>query len=117
MNFHGDESLDRQVVERLRADGHTVDYVAEDEPGISDDEVLERANQQGAILLTADKDFGEREFRLRRVNAGVVLLRLAGVPPERKAEIVSAVVARHGPEFDKTFTVVTPGPIRIRRRS
>jgi hypothetical protein len=50
------------------------------------------------------------------VHAGVVLLRLFGLSPERKAEIVSAAFVRHGLEFRDAFTVVTPGPIRIRRR-
>lgn len=67
MNFVADENLDKQIVERLRQDGHTVWHVAEMEPGISDDVVLELANREVALLLTADKDFGELVFRLRRV--------------------------------------------------
>ena len=50
-----DESVDRQVVDRLREDGHTVSYVAEMDPGISDDDVLSLANEKEAVLLTADK--------------------------------------------------------------
>ena len=33
MNFLADESLERQIVERLRQDGHSVQYVAEFSPG------------------------------------------------------------------------------------
>ena len=33
MNCLADESVDRQIVERLRQDGHQVWYVAEMEPG------------------------------------------------------------------------------------
>jgi hypothetical protein len=40
MNLLADEGVERQVVERLRRDGHGVMYVAEMEPGITDDEVL-----------------------------------------------------------------------------
>jgi hypothetical protein len=32
-----DEGVDVQIVERLRQDGHRVSYVAELEPGISDE--------------------------------------------------------------------------------
>ena len=35
---------------------------AEMEPGISDHDVLNLTNQEEAILLTADKDFGELVF-------------------------------------------------------
>lgn len=51
MNLLADESVERQVVERLRRDGHTVLYVAEMEPGITDEQVLERANSAAAVSL------------------------------------------------------------------
>jgi hypothetical protein len=40
VNFLADENIDRQIVERLRKEGHIVQYVAETDAGISDDEVL-----------------------------------------------------------------------------
>jgi hypothetical protein len=58
MNFLVDESVDQQIVERLRQDGHEILYVAEMEPGISDDDVLEVANQHGALLLPRTKISG-----------------------------------------------------------
>ena len=87
MNFLADESVDRRIVDRLRQDGHLVGYVAEMEPGISDDTVLDLANQEATLLLTADKDFGELVFRQRRLMPGIVLIRLAGLSPTRKAAI------------------------------
>ena len=63
MNLLADESLDYQIVYQLRQDGHVVWYVAEMDPGIADDLVLELANRESAVLLTADKDFGELVFR------------------------------------------------------
>jgi hypothetical protein len=35
LNFLADEGVDRQIVDRLRDEGHTVLYVAEMDPGIS----------------------------------------------------------------------------------
>lgn len=75
MNFLADESVDGPIVTRLRQDGHQVEYVAEMQPGISDDRVLVLANQEGSLLITADKDFGELIFRQRRLMPGVVLIR------------------------------------------
>lgn len=74
MNFLADESVDRQIVDHLRRDGHFVRYVAEMAPGISDDAVIQWANQEEALLLTADKDFGELVFCQRRLTPGVVLI-------------------------------------------
>jgi predicted nuclease of predicted toxin-antitoxin system len=115
VNFLADESVDRQIVERLRHDGHLVRYVAEMEPGISDDIVLASANQEAALLLTADKDFGEMVFRQRLHTHGIVLIRLAGLSPSRKAEVVASAVNQHATELPHAFAVIAPGVFRIRR--
>jgi predicted nuclease of predicted toxin-antitoxin system len=117
VNLLADEGVDRQIVERLRQDGHRVWYTAEMEPGISDDAVLDLANREASLLLTADKDFGELVFRQRRSTAGVILVRLAGISPAHKAEMVASAIAAHLAELPQAFTVITPGIIRIRRRS
>ena len=116
MNFLVDESVDRQVVERLRQDGHDIAYVAEMEPGIDDEDVLQAAREYGGLLMTADKDFGELVFRLGRFSRGVVLLRLAGLTPEAKAVVVSSAVTEHSGELSDAFTVLSPGMVRVRPR-
>ena len=73
---------------RLREEGHTVLAIVEMEPSISDEAVLEIANQQGMVLLTGDKDFGELVFRDRQYAFGIVLIRLSGLTAMAKAEIV-----------------------------
>lgn len=109
-----DENVDSEIVERLRKDGHRVWYVAEMEPGISDEAVMELANKEKAVLLTADKDFGELIFRQKRVTQGVILIRLAGLPADKKAGAVAFAVNKHPAEFIKAFSVISPGTIRIR---
>lgn len=115
MNFLSDESVDRQIIDRLRQDGHSVLYVVEMEPGISDDKVLDLANKEAALLLTSDKDFGEMVFRQGRSNQGVVLIRMAGLSQESKSAIVASAIRKHASELTKAFTVIAPKSIRIRR--
>jgi predicted nuclease of predicted toxin-antitoxin system len=114
MNLLADESVDRQIVERLRQDGHVVTYVAEMEPGISDETVLQRANEQEALLLTVDKDFGELTYRQKLIHHGVVLIRLAGLSNQTKADMVARALRERGAEFVNGFSVISPGMIRIR---
>jgi predicted nuclease of predicted toxin-antitoxin system len=116
VNLFADESVDAPVVQRLRQDGHDVLYVAELAPGITDDEVLRDANGRNAILVTADKDFGELVFRQGAIHSGVVLLRLAGLANAIKSEIVAEVCRLRAAELIDSFTVISPGQIRIRRR-
>jgi predicted nuclease of predicted toxin-antitoxin system len=116
MNFVADESVDQPIVERLRAEGHDIWAVVEEERSISDDRVLEVTNQQRRVLITGDKDFGDMVFRDRRFTLGVVLVRLAGLSAALKAQIVATAVREHAQELPENFTVVAPNSIRIRRR-
>lgn len=115
MYLLADENLEQQVVRRLREDGYEVLYVAEMEPGITDEAVLSLANSHGALLLTTDKDFGELVVRQGLTHSGVALLRLAGLSPETKAELVSQVLQDHLEEMQAGFTVIMPSSVRIRR--
>lgn len=118
MNVLADESVDGPVVQRLREDGRQVVYVAEIDSGISDKEILQAANVQSAMLLTADKDFGEMVYRQNLLNsAGIVLIRLAGLTSERKSEIVSRAFRDHEKELPNSFSVISAGRIRVRSHS
>ena len=116
MNVLADESVDEQIVQRLRREGIDVAYVAEMEPGISDELVLNRSNEANAVLLTADKDFGELVFRDNRTARGVVLIRLAGLSAEKKAAIVAGAFTDHATDFPNCFAVISASRVRIRRR-
>jgi len=115
MKLLADESVDRDIVDRLRSDGFEIIYVSEESPSIEDDAVLDRANAESVVLLTGDKDFGELVYRLGRVHTGIVLSRLGGLSAERKAEIVSQAFRTHSADFEGAFSVITPGSIRIRK--
>ncbi|MCI0731880.1 MAG: DUF5615 family PIN-like protein [Chloroflexi bacterium] len=116
MNLLADEGVDRQIVERLRQDGHDVAYIAEIEHSIDDDVILAQANESSALLITADKDFGEMVYRQRLLHGGVILIRLAGLTPATKAGIVAAVIRERELELPDAFSVISPGVVRIRRR-
>ena len=117
MNFLVDESVDKQIVETLRQKGYAVGYIAEMAPGISDDAVIELANKERALLLTADKDFGELVFRLRRLSFGIILIRLSGVPASKKSEIVVSFIVKHLKQLIGKFSVVSATGIRIRHQN
>jgi predicted nuclease of predicted toxin-antitoxin system len=117
MMLLADESVNKQIVDRLRDHGHEIISIAELAPSIKDDDqVLDEANNRHALLLTADKDFGDLVYRLGKVNEGVVLVRLSGLPPESKAQIVAKVLQDHASELPGAFSVISPGGVRIRKR-
>ncbi|OIP39381.1 hypothetical protein AUJ95_05635 [Candidatus Desantisbacteria bacterium CG2_30_40_21] len=116
MNLLVDEGVDRPIVVRLRQDGYNVLYVTEMSPGITDNVVFQRANEQQSLLLTADKDFGELIYRQGLVHTGIVLLRLAGLPMETKVTLISMAFDAHASEFVGAFSVIAPSIVRIRHQ-
>lgn len=116
MQIVADESLERQISDALRHAGHTVYAIAEEAPSIPDMEVLSVANGRQALLITADKDFGELAYRQGLAHHGIVLCRLEGESPEDKADIVQSVFRLYAPEMSGAFCVITPRSVRIRPR-
>lgn len=114
MRFVADEGVDRQIVDRLRGEGHQAFSVAEAEAGMTDGEVLQLAAQGDAVLVTADKDFGELVFRLHQSSNGVLLLRLSELAREKEIQTAVTAVREHGERLLGAFAVVTPGRVRVR---
>ena len=63
-------SLRHILVER----GHDVRLVSEADPRVSDETVLAMAHEEGCIVITEDKDFGELIAVQRRPHSGIIRL-------------------------------------------
>lgn len=114
MNFLADENIDAEIVDHLRNKGYEVEYVLEIAPGVGDKEIISQANKNKSILITSDKDFGELVFRQHSVHNGVILIRLHGMPADKKAEIVLNFVKNYSGKIPNSFSVITKSSIRIR---
>ena len=77
MRLLADENLPKAIVEALRAQGHDTLWARTDCAGWTDVLVLERAEAEGRIVLTLDKDFWQIavQRRIPLVESGVVLFK------------------------------------------
>jgi len=115
VRFLADESCDFAVVRALRAAGHDVAAVAEDQPGLTDRDVIARAESELRIVLAEDKDFGQLLFSAGGGAAGCVLLRFpAGVRASLGADVVQ-LVETLGDRLLRSFVTAEPGRTRITR--
>jgi predicted nuclease of predicted toxin-antitoxin system len=115
MNFLADESVDFPIIQHLRQRGFDVLAVSEEFPSKDDEYVLAKADQTDRLLITSDKDFGELVYRLKKVSAGVILLRVEELYPNEKAELLLKVIEERQAELLKSFTVIKKEMVRIRR--
>jgi len=108
------ENFPGPVIRALRERGHDVTSVKETMRGASDREVLARAQGEGRLVVTFDKDFGELAFRYGLpATSGVILFRLSGSSPEMDNARALAALGRIE-DWSGQFSVVTDDRIRIR---
>jgi predicted nuclease of predicted toxin-antitoxin system len=109
-----DENVPGAVVAALRQQGHDVAWVLEDAPGSPDPGVLERAQDDGRVLVTFDKDFGELAFRRGlAASVGVVLFRITLASPDHAVRSAVAAFASRA-DWAGQFAVVEDDRIRLR---
>ena len=116
MRFLVDECTGPAVARWLRAQQHDVFSVYEEARGIDDDEVIQRAFAETRILITNDKDFGEKVYREQLPHRGLILLRLADERPTTKIDVLQRLLSTYPDRIPDQFVVVTETKIRFARK-
>jgi predicted nuclease of predicted toxin-antitoxin system len=113
MRFLVDESTGPAVAEWLRRQGHEVFSVYEQARGMDDNGIIQKASAENWILMTNDKDFGEKVYRERRPHKGVILLRLDNERADAKIETIKRLLESYANRLSGQFVVVTENSIRF----
>jgi predicted nuclease of predicted toxin-antitoxin system len=116
LRFLVDECTGPQVAKWLRDQGHEVYSVYEQSRGIGDDEIISKALKENWILITNDKDFGEKVYREGRSHRGVVFLRLKDQRAGTKIVALRRLLAAHGDGLADCFVVVSETRVRFARK-
>jgi predicted nuclease of predicted toxin-antitoxin system len=82
---------------------------------MSDEDVIQMAFRENRILITNDKDFGEKVYRERRPHKGVVLLRLDDERAVVKKEVLKWLLDSFPESLAGQFIVVTEKSVRFAR--
>ena len=113
MRFLVDECTGPSVAEWLRNQQHEVFSVFEEARGMNDDEIILKALQENWILITNDKDFGDKVYRDGRLHAGIILLRLEDERVQSKIDVLSRLIKSYPERLPNTFVVVTEKQARF----
>ncbi|MCL0073971.1 DUF5615 family PIN-like protein [Dehalococcoidia bacterium] len=116
MRFLVDECTGPDVAEWLFDQKHEVFSVFEEARGMDDDDIILKALEENWILITNDKDFGDKVYRDGRLHRGVILLRLEDERSPSKIQVLSRLLRTYPDRLSNTFVVVTEKQIRFARR-
>ncbi len=113
MRFLVDESTGPSVARWLEGEGHEVFSVYDEARGINDGDVIEKAFAGNWILITNDKDFGEKVYREQRPHKGIILLRLEDERSANKIETIRRLLEKYPDRLANNFVVVTETRVRF----
>ena len=116
MRFLVDECTGSVVASWLRDQNHEVFSVYDEARGLGDDEVIQKAVEGDRILITNDKDFGEKVYRDGRLHSGVILLRLQDERSKSKIRVLSNLLNMYSDRIPNSFLVVTEQRVRFARK-
>lgn len=113
MRFLANENFPGDAIAALLKLGHDVVWIRTEAPGISDTEVLARAQVDDRLLRTFDKDFGELAFRAGLpASSGIVLFRISAPSVEQAVRVIVAALESRV-DWAGHFAVVEDDRIRL----
>jgi predicted nuclease of predicted toxin-antitoxin system len=116
MKFLADMGISPRTVAFLRSQGH--DAVHLHEQGLDrleDSAILEKARNEGRVLLTHDLDFGELLAAAGTALPSVVIFRLQNMRPERINDYLETIISRYAGSLQMgSIASVNERQIRIR---
>lgn len=116
MRFLVDESTSPSVARWLQSQQHEVFSVYENARGVDDETIIQKAFSENWILITNDKDFGEKVFREQRPHKGVILLRLEDERTSIKIETLRRLLEHYADQLVDNFVVATETRVRFARK-
>ncbi|WP_017292796.1 DUF5615 family PIN-like protein [Geminocystis herdmanii] len=116
MRFLVDECTGSGVAKWLRSLGYEVFSVFDEARGISDEQIIQKVWIENWILITNDKDFGEKIYKEKRSHKGVILLRLQDQRSLIKIEILEKLLRKYCNQLPDNYVVVSETKIRFARK-
>jgi predicted nuclease of predicted toxin-antitoxin system len=114
MRFLADENVPGPAVLALRQEGHDVLWIKEVIPGAEDSAVLDLAQREQRVVVTADTDFGELAFRSGLpAQCGIILLRLDWTDPGADNYTIARALGSRA-DWNGIFAVVEQDRVRLR---
>ena len=113
MRFLVDECTGPAVARWFRKQGHDVFSVYEQARGMDDDDIVAKAYTEDRILVTNDKDFGEKVYRDMKPHKGIVLLRLDDERASIKIAVIRRLLENYANRLQGNFIVATERRVRI----
>jgi len=113
VKFLLDSCVSTFALNELRKAGFEAIWVPEIGRDPGDEALLKKAFDEGLVLVTADKDFGELVYARGMPHAAII--RIVDIPAKEQGKVLMQLVERHRVDMEnKSIMTVSRHRIRIR---
>ncbi len=113
IKFIADVNIEKAIVDYLSEKAYDVKWVPDYDCELLDEELLNLANDEGRILITNDKDFGELVFLQKKLSAGIILIRVKGQKVEHKVKLLRKLLRNYKAKLLNNFVIITEKRFRF----
>ena len=115
MKILANENFPGASVLYLQSAGYDIKSIGKENPGITDDEVMNSAIAENRLIITFDSDYGELIFKHGyKPPAGVIYLRIKEYAPEDPGQLIHNILTMPGLDFGRKLSVIDQNGIRQR---
>ncbi len=113
IKFIADVNVEKPIIDYLKKEGYDVKWIPDYNCEILDEDLLDMAKDEGRILITNGKDFGEIIFLQKRLSIGILLIRIKGQRVEVKLKLIKKLFQNYKNKLLNNFVIVTDKKIRF----
>lgn len=114
MKFLLDVNVGGTSASFLIRQNHDVIEVSNENPRMTDEDILSWALSEKRIIVTTDKDFEEMIWRQRKTHCGV--LRLENLPRKERLELLRDALIRYARDLEAgAIVIATTTKYRVRK--
>lgn len=114
MKFLLDSCISSFAVEDLKDSGFDVLWIPEIGKDPGDEAIIKKAFDEGWVLVTADKDFGELVFVFGKPHSTII--RLVDIPAKEQGKFLLRLIETHKNDIEKK-ALITVEKFRVRVRT
>ncbi|WMX16411.1 DUF5615 family PIN-like protein [Aureispira sp. CCB-E] len=107
-------SVESEVITAIRNNKHEVYYATELDADTSEEKLCQKANGEGYIFLTGDKEFAQDLYQNQRVQSGIMLVDVKEDNVHARAKVVLDAIANHDVQLIGNFATVTKQNVRLK---
>ncbi|MCU0353921.1 MAG: DUF5615 family PIN-like protein [Cytophagales bacterium] len=114
LKFVADVGVGKSVEMYLQKSGYEVIAVRDINPSMPDLDILRLATEEGTMVITMNKDFGELIYSKQEKHHGVLLLRMEEATGAEKVKVVEYILNHFEQEMIGKFCVYQDKKLRIK---